>query len=188
MKNLIILLLSAFYLVSCTKAENIKKASGESIFQLESTWENQEGQFIKLSDLKGKNLVVVMIFTNCKTSCPILVADMKKIYSALDKKKLKETSLVLVSIDPQNDTPEKLTEFAKQNGMYGDPWIFLRSNDEHTREFANVLSMNYKQITPVEFSHSNIISIFNKNGEMVSQEEGAGINSAAVAATVNQLN
>ncbi|MBS1573555.1 MAG: SCO family protein, partial [Bacteroidetes bacterium] len=31
-----------------------------------------------------------------------------------------------------------------------------------------------------EFSHSNIISIFNKKGEMVSQEEGAGINAEKV--------
>ena len=66
--------------------------------------------------------------------------------------------------------------------------IFLRSDEEATREFANVLAVKYKKISPIEFSHSNIISVFDRNGELVSQEEGSGINSEAVAKTVNQLN
>ena len=51
----------------------------------------------------------------------------------------------------------------------------MRSNEEQTREFAAVLAVNYKQISPVDFSHSNIISVFNKKGELVSQQEGLGI-------------
>ena len=71
--------------------------------------------------------------------------------------------------------------------MDSEPWIFLRSDEESTREFANVLAVKYKKISPIEFSHSNIISVFNRNGELVSQEEGSGINSDAVAKTVNEL-
>ncbi|MCZ2222820.1 MAG: hypothetical protein LC122_04230 [Chitinophagales bacterium] len=33
--------------------------------------------------------------------------------------------------------------------------------------------MKYKKISPIDFSHSNIISVFKPNGELVSQEEGA---------------
>lgn len=188
MNKFLLILISFFLFISCEKQEEIvKEKSTDSIFFLESEWENQDGAKMKLANLKGKNLVVVMIFTNCTTSCPILVADMKKVHSKISKNKLKDTSLVLVSIDPKNDTPEKLTQFAKERDMYGEPWIFLRSDEGSTREFANVLAMKYKQISPIEFSHSNIISVFDKNGELVGQEEGAGINSDAVAETVNHL-
>ena len=112
---------------------------------------------------------------------------MKKVASKIDPKKLKETSMVLITIDPENDTPEVLKKYAQERTMYGDPWIFLRTDMESTREFANVLAVKYKKITPIIFSHSNIISIFNKNGEMVSQEEGT-VNAEAVAKTVNGLN
>jgi protein SCO1/2 len=47
--------------------------------------------------------------------------------------------------------------------------------------------VKYKKITPIIFSHSNIISIFNRNGEMVSQEEGT-VNFDAIAKTVNGMN
>jgi protein SCO1/2 len=47
--------------------------------------------------------------------------------------------------------------------------------------------MKYKKISPVDFSHSNIISIFNKEGKLIMQEEGLEIDVAKVAGEVNKL-
>lgn len=191
MKNILLFLFSVLTIFSCKQnteqtAQN-KENANSSIFLLDSKWQNQDAEELQLKDLKGKNLVMVMIFTSCRTACPILVGDMKKIYAKIEKNKLKDTSLVLISIDPTNDTPEVLKKFAAERNMDSEPWIFLRSDEESTREFANVLAVKYKKISPIEFSHSNIISVFNRNGELVSQEEGSGINSDAVAKTVNEL-
>ena len=191
MKNILLFLFSVLTIFSCKEnteqtAQN-KENANSSIFLLDSKWQNQDAEELQLKDLKGKNLVMVMIFTSCRTACPILVADMKKIHAKIEKNKLKDTSLVLISIDPTNDTPEVLKKFAAERNMDSAPWIFLRSDEESTREFANVLAVKYKKISPIEFSHSNIISVFNRNGELVSQEEGSGINSDAVAKTVNEL-
>ena len=191
MKNILLFLFSVLTILSCKEnteqtAQN-KENANSSIFLLDSKWQNQDAEELQLKDLKGKNLVMVMIFTSCRTACPILVGDMKKIHAKIEKNKLKDTSLVLISIDPTNDTPEVLKKFAAERNMDQAPWIFLRSDEESTREFANVLAVKYKKISPIEFSHSNIISVFNRNGELVSQEEGSGINSDAVAKTVNEL-
>ncbi|WP_332033565.1 SCO family protein [Kaistella sp.] len=191
MKNILLFLFSVLTILSCKEnteqtAQN-KENADSSIFLLDSKWQNQDAEELQLKDLKGKNLVMVMIFTSCRTACPILVGDMKKIHAKIEKNKLKDTSLVLISIDPTNDTPEVLKKFAAERNMDSQPWIFLRSDEESTREFANVLAVKYKKISPIEFSHSNIISVFNRNGELVSQEEGSGINSDAVAKTVNEL-
>ena len=191
MKNILLFLFSVLTILSCKEnteqtAQN-KENANSSIFLLDSKWQNQDAEELQLKDLKGKNLVMVMIFTSCRTACPILVADMKKVHDKIEKNKLKDTSLVLISIDPTNDTPEVLKKFAAERNMDSEPWIFLRSDEESTREFANVLAVKYKKISPIEFSHSNIISVFNRNGELVSQEEGSGINSDAVAKTMNEL-
>ncbi|MGV8916072.1 MAG: SCO family protein [Kaistella sp.] len=191
MKQFITAFFSLLMLFACTE-KTIKKAkqqetNTDSIFLLESKWQNQEGKEILLKDLKGKNLVVVMIFTRCQTACPLLVGDMKKVKAKITEKQLKNTSLVFISVDPENDTPEVLKKYAQQHNIYGEPWILLRSDVESTREFANVLAVKYKKISPIVFSHSNIISVFNKNGEMVSQEEGT-VNAEAIAKTVNELN
>ncbi len=191
MKSILVILFSIVCLLSCEEKQSINSAPQEisagSIFDLHSNWQNQQGREIQLKELKGKNLVVAMIFTSCTTACPILVSEMKKIESKLDNNSLKKTNLVLISIDPDNDTPEVLYAYAKQNNIDKDPWILLRSDKESVRELANVLAVKYKKITPIIFSHSNIITVFNKNGEMVTQLEGV-TNSEEIAKSVNNLN
>ena len=161
-----------------TTKENNNAFSDLSIYNLPEVWTTQNGDDIALKELKGNVLVVVMIYTSCKTACPILIKDMREIRKQVDTqipKTAKGVKYLLVSIDPETDTPEHLKAFAKENNMDDDQWLFLRSNEEQTREFAAVLAVNYKQISPVDFSHSNIISVFNKKGELVSQQEGLGI-------------
>ena len=68
-----------------------------------------------------------------------------------------------------------LNAFAKENGMNQNPWLFLRGTEADTRTFAAVLAVKYKKITPMDFSHSNIISVFNPQGELVHQREGLGV-------------
>lgn len=91
-----------------------------------------------------------------------------------------DVQYVFVSIDPKVDTPERLHAFAKENKMEDDKWLFLRGSEEDTREFAAVLAVSYKAISPIDFSHSNIISVFDKYGELSFQREGLGVNNKSV--------
>ncbi len=182
MKFLTYFLLSTFLLVSCnTKEKEMSQLPDDSIFHLTTEWKNQNNESLKLKDLKGKTLVLVMIYTSCKTACPILVGKMKQIESKIDSKDAGDIDFVLVSIDPEVDTPERLKKFAKDNAMDGPQWTFLTSNEDETQVFANVLAVKYKKISPIDFSHSNIITIFNPNGELVTQEEGLEIDVDKIA-------
>lgn len=156
-----------------------------SIYNLPSTWINQEGKEIALAELHGKTLVMVMIYTSCEFSCPQLLEDMKEIEAKVDKKNLDSTKFIFVSIDPKTDTPERLKEFSIQNDMQEDHWLFLRGTPTSTQEFAAVLSVKYTRISPIDFSHSNIISIFDKEGVLVYQREGLG-RDAKVHEVLNQ--
>lgn len=157
-----------------------------SIYNLPSKWTNQDGKTVTMVDLKGKVLVMVMIYTSCKSACPRLVADMRNIESRLPENIKKNVTLVLVSIDPTADTPERLKSFSIENKMEGNQWVFLRSTEENTREFSAVLAVNYKKISPMDFSHSNIISVFNAEGELAFQQEGLGVNSDETIKKINE--
>ncbi len=161
--------------------------SEESIFNLTTLWNTQEGKTIQLKDLKGKTLVMVMIYTSCKAACPRLVADMRNIEAQIPDEKMKNTQFVLISIDPETDTPKRLKAFAKENFMDGGQWTFLQGTESGVREFANVLAVKYKQITPMDFSHSNIISVFNPKGELIHQQEGLGVDNKETVQTILNL-
>lgn len=181
------LIIFFLFFQGCQKKENVIKEKGisdMSLYNLPSQWTTQDGQNIQMKELKGKVLVMVMIYTSCKAACPRLVADMRNIESRLPNQIKDKVQLILVSIDPKIDTPERLKSFAIENKMDAKPWLFLRSSEENTREFAAVLAVNYKKVSPIDFSHSNIISVFNTQGELVFQQEGLGVNSDA---TVNKI-
>lgn len=158
--------------------------SEESIFNLQSEWKTQDNESIHLTDLKGKVLVVVMIYTSCEAACPRLVADMRNIYSKVDDPNV---DYVLVSIDPEKDTPEKLKTYAQEEHLEGDQWILLQGKLDDVREFSNVLSMKYKKISPIDFSHTNIISVFDKQGVLQHQQEGLGVSNDKLVQKVKAL-
>jgi protein SCO1/2 len=138
MKSYILLLLLVFVLFSCnntaTDETNTTESAVEitedfdemSIFQLPSTWKTQNNETVEFKDFQGEVLVMVMIYTSCKAACPRLVADMRNIEAKVKSKAKKPVKYILVSIDPETDTPERLKAFAIENQMNSEQWIFLQ--------------------------------------------------------------
>lgn len=201
MKKLIFLFLAVFLFTACNQAETKPAEPGKeiataetisinkelpelSIYNLPSTWTTQDNEHIQLEDLRGNVLVMVMIYTACKAACPRLIADMRNIEKQVPEKYFGKTKFIMVSIDPETDTPQLLNKFAKENEMEEDHWMFLRGTPEDTREFATVLAVSYKKISPIDFSHSNIISVFDEEGVLVHQQEGLGVDNAETVAAI----
>ncbi|WP_373517744.1 SCO family protein [Pricia sp.] len=170
-----------------TKIKETDEISDLSIYNLPSKWKTQNNTEIELKGLKGDVVVMVMIYTTCKAACPRLVADMRGIEAQIPEAQKDKIKLVLVSIDPETDTPERLKEFSIENEMKSDQWIFLTGSESDTREFAAVLAVNYKQISPMDFSHSNIISVFDQQGELAHQKEGLGVNHEETVSKILEL-
>ena len=168
-----------------------KEFTGElpelSVYNLPSEWTNQNNENIRLEDLKGDIIVAVMIYTTCKAACPRLIADVRRIHEKVSDKANKQVKYVFVSIDPEIDTPERMKEFAIENEMDNDQWVFLRSDIEDTREFAAVLAVSYKRISPIDFSHLNIISVFDQEGVLVHQKEGLGVDDSSTIEAIEKL-
>ncbi len=190
MKTIALLFSCCLLFFSCSKKQqeeintpstnNGTEIPDQSIFNLTTAWRTEEAKEIRMNDLKGKVLVVVMIYTSCKVACPRLVADMRNIERQIPEDKKSDVQFVLVSIDPKEDTPERLKSFAIKNNMDDENWTFLQGDENSVREFSNVLSVKYKEIAPMDFSHSNIISVFNRQGELVHQQEGLGVDSKEI--------
>lgn len=174
-----------------TTSENEIETTAEfdemSIFQLPSTWKTQNNESVEFKDFQGEVLVVVMIYTSCKAACPRLVADMRNIEAKVKKEVTQPVKYILVSIDPETDTPERLKAFAIENQMDSEQWVFLQGTEENTREFANILAVKYKEISPIDFSHSNIISVFNQKGVMEHQQEGLGVDNKTTVDKIIEL-
>lgn len=172
--------------IAKNKMENATELPELSVHHLPSTWTTQKNENIELKDLRGNVLVMVMIYTSCKAACPRLLADMRNIEKQVPEKDLDRVKFIMVSIDPETDTPKRLKKFSEENLMTDDHWMFLRGTPEDTREFAAVLAVSYKKISPIDFSHSNIISVFDEEGVLVHQQEGLGVDNEETVSAIHK--
>ncbi len=146
--------------------------SGESIFQLESSWIDQNGKKTTLGAFLGHPVVLAMVYTSCQGACPLITADVQHIESSLAPAMRERTRFVLVSFDPEHDSKTVLKNFGESHGLDFKRWTLLTGTPGNIRELAAVLGVKYKKDTRGNFSHSNIITVLDANGVLRYQQVG----------------
>jgi protein SCO1/2 len=156
-----------------------------SIFNLADTFQTQKKNAIILASLAGKPTVMGMIFTNCGYACPHLTNDMKNIAAKL-KGKREKVNFVQVSFDTERDNPEQLQKFSSEMGLDKD-WILLHGNEQAVRTLSVLLNVQFDKDAEGNFSHSNLITVLDKNGVLVYQKEGLDADHVETVEKINEL-
>ncbi|MGC4015990.1 MAG: SCO family protein [Luteolibacter sp.] len=109
---------------------NAGKATEEKWIPIEKDIEgvNQLGEKVKLSDLKGKVVLVAEFFAVCPHCAQRNGVELKAIYDAFGSNP--DFRIVCISVDPTNDTPEQLSGYASAYGADAKNWWFFNAGDE----------------------------------------------------------
>ncbi|HEX9898376.1 MAG TPA: SCO family protein, partial [Candidatus Methylomirabilis sp.] len=83
----------------------------------------RDGRRVTLADLRGKVWIANFIYTHCTDTCPLQSAQMARLQEEL--KTEPNFRLVSITVDPEQDTPETLTEYATRFGADRERWLFL---------------------------------------------------------------
>lgn len=133
------------------------KRSVEKYLIPDVTLINQDRQKVRLLDLlqSGKPVLVDFIYGTCTTICPILSAG----YSSLQRKLAPDTEkiqLISISIDPEYDTPEVMTDYLeKYQARPG--WMFLtgsRADIDKVMRAFDAYVPNKMSHYPITFLHA----------------------------------
>lgn len=87
--------------------------------------DSARGPRVALADLRGKVMALTFVFTTCTDSCPILTAKMAEIGRSLGSDFGSKVAFVAISVDPLNDTPARLRDYATAHRADGPGWYFL---------------------------------------------------------------
>src|ERR1051326_2498626 len=89
----------------------------------------QDGQRVRFYDdlIKGKSVMIDLIYTDCKDECPLETARLAQVQKLLGDRVGKDVFFYSISIDPTHDTPEVLKEYADKFHV-GPGWLFLTGN------------------------------------------------------------
>jgi cytochrome oxidase Cu insertion factor (SCO1/SenC/PrrC family) len=83
----------------------------------------RDGRRVTLADLRGKVWIANFIYTHCTDTCPLQSARMARLQERLRDEP--DVRFVSITVDPELDTPEVLSEYANRFGADRDRWLFL---------------------------------------------------------------
>ena len=128
-----------------------------------------------------------MIYTSCTVTCPLIVADLKRIEAAVPAGRRDDVGFVLVSLDPGRDTPGRLAEWAARTGLNPARWTLLSGSDASVRELAASLDVRYQMQPSGEFAHTNGLTVLDRAGSIAHQQAGLGDTDASIRSVQSLL-
>jgi len=95
---------------------------------------DSEGKLFNTRQLSGKIWVTDFFFTTCGSICPVMTANMAKLYRSY--KLEDDVAFVSVTVNPETDTPERLREYAAKFDADPAQWHFLTGDREEITRVA----------------------------------------------------
>lgn len=136
---------------------------------------DQNGKTITNEDYKGKVYVLEFFFATCPSICPVMNTNMVKIQNEFITQK--DFGLASITINPENDTPEVLKNYAEKYGVTNPNWHFLTGDRAEIFKLANEGFNIYVGEGSMEnggFEHSGLFALIDKEGNMVSRKDKNG--------------
>lgn len=127
---------------------------------------DQHGQVFDYQRLENTWSLVFFGFTYCPDICPATLAQMRSMVNTLEPEQLDSTQVVLVSVDPARDTPEKLKEYLN---YFSADFIGLTGEFLSLQRFASQLNAAFQKVPgggeDYQIDHSAQIMLINPKGD-----------------------
>lgn len=148
---------------------------------------DQYGQTFRLSEQGGKVVMLVFGFTHCPDYCPTTLGDFKTIKQALGKQ-AEQVQFVMVTVDPQRDTPQVLRQYM---GIFDPMFLGLSPAPDVLQQIERDYGIAKKFDTPdgngnYSVGHTALVFVIDRSGQL-RLSYGSGISPEAITADVRQL-
>ena len=140
-----------------------------SIYHLDVELIDQHAMAQSLDTFLGHPVVISMFYATCPNVCPVLISTIQMMERKLPAGDLANLRVILVSVDPETDTPEVLNRVAAKHHIDLDRWKLARAVPQDVRKIAAVLSVKYRKLPDGEFSHTSILTLVDAEGVVQAQ-------------------
>jgi len=146
------------------------------------------GQAFDLARLRGRPLVVSMIYTSCHHVCPMIT---RSLVDTVDvaREALGEDSFSVVTIgfDWQVDSPERMRQFATQQGAAGmENWHFLAGDAQTIDALSDNLGFLFFP-SAKGFDHLTQTTVVDRNGIIYRQLYGVDLDTPTLVEPLKEL-
>jgi protein SCO1/2 len=110
------------------------------LYQQPYRWTDSDGATFTLDRLRGRPAILTLAYGACRKVCSSAVRDLQQMQALADRRG-GALQFVVVSIDPQQDTPQDWRAFRRERGLERPNWFFLSGGAADTRALAGDLGV-----------------------------------------------
>ena len=144
----------------------------DSVYHVAANWTDHRGDRLELATLRGRPVIMTMIYAACIGTCPVLMVDVRRLYDSLPADVRDDVVVIAASFDHENDTPEVLAEYAHFRRYNRPGWHFLHGDRAAVRELATVLGIRYSHRADGVIAHTDRIVVLDREGRIIANVDG----------------
>lgn len=136
------------------------------------TFLNRSGHTVRLSDYRGKPLVIDMIYTHCPFVCAIKTRNLEALKLSLDALGADSFGVMTIGFDTENDTPEAMDDFGKRMDAKMPNWEFVSADADTIKKLSKDLGFVFFPSPAGGFDHITQTSFVDGQGKVYQQIYG----------------
>ncbi|MEN8107264.1 MAG: SCO family protein [Pseudomonadota bacterium] len=151
------------------------------------TFLDGNGKQVTLESLRGKPVVISLIYTSCYHICPTVTTNLAKIIN-IARDALGDDSFPVLTIgfDTPNDTPDRMRVFAAQRNINTSNWHFVSADAETLQRLASDVGFSYFS-SPKGFDHMIQATLLDGEGKVYRQIYGMAPDAPALVEPLKEL-
>jgi protein SCO1 len=158
----------------------LAKVEAASIYDLALPLVDETGAARSIDTFRGHPVLITMFYGSCPVACPILTSDLKRIERQLPESTRADVRILMVSFDPDRDTPQVLSRLKRERELDGARWTLASAGSDEARELAGVLNIKYRKLDNGAFFHSSVIVLLDRQGRPQARIDGASNDAATL--------
>lgn len=194
-----------YFILSLTLFFNLTVLTGcyehfpldQDISRTQNTFFNQDSVEVKFPELtKGKITLMTMVFTHCPDICPMTTHNMHLIEQKLPDEIKNNVKFIVISFDPDRDTPSVLKKYAELREYDFNRWSLLSGDKQNTKEVmlkfdvkAIFTDSTYTDDGELSYNiiHTDRLSLIDQKGKLRNTYKGSIVNLDEVVEDINYL-
>jgi len=147
----------------------------------------KDGRQLRLAELRGRPLVLSLIYTSCYHICPTLTAELARAVDvAREALGEKGFAVITLGFDVANDTPARMAAFARERNIDDPDWYFVSTDAVSIERLAQDIGFRYER-RGGGFDHMTMTSVIDQSGVLYRQIYGVQVTAPALVEPLKQL-
>ncbi|MCO6411358.1 MAG: SCO family protein [Thiogranum sp.] len=148
---------------------------------------DHQGRALSLDDLRGKPLVLSLIYTSCYQICPMTTRHLAKV---VDKARAAlgddGFNVAVLGFDAYNDSPQAMLHFARKQGIDQRGWYLLSASPDTIRTLGAEIGFEFFA-SPNGFDHITQATVIDADGRVYRQVYGEVFDTPLLVEPLKQL-